>query len=71
VCECVLEPKAWGRAPVRVIVAVKTLVADAGIKRQSVHSRQDWPQDERFQDDTVDGVVQWCGEAYFGGRPPA
>ena len=69
VCECVLELKGQGRPPEQVIVAIKTLVADGGIRRQSAHARPDWPQDERFQDEIVDSVGQWCVDAYFGDRP--
>lgn len=60
--EYVRRLKASGYPPEQVIIAVKALVAEAGIARRA------WG--DRVQSDIPDRVVAWCIEAYFPPQPP-
>ena len=67
-CAYVRELKRRGYAPERVLVAVKTLVTDAGLKRTGVWAdRGSLP----IHPDTevMDHVVAWCIEEYFPRAP--
>ena len=61
--EYVHELKTWGYPPERVLVAVKTLVAEGGIRRTAWADRDEaavHPENE-----IIDQVVTWCIEEYF------
>src|SRR3712207_4794075 len=63
VCDYVRELKARGYPPERMLVAVKTVVAEGGIRRKAWADRDltaIHPESE-----VIDHVVTWCVEQYF------
>jgi len=63
VCDYVRELKARGYPPERVLVAVKALLAEGGVKRSA------WADGDAAaihpENEVVDRVVTWCVEEYL------
>ena len=63
VCDYVRELKGRGQPPERVLVAVKTVIGDVGLRRQRAWTLEHGPT--YLEDDIIERVVEWCIEEYF------
>ena len=68
VCAVVEDFKAAGWQPERVIIAVKQIAADAGLKASPRVLSAATPLTER--DAVIGDLVRWCIEHYYHGNPP-
>ncbi|MFN2567396.1 MAG: hypothetical protein ABR499_20560 [Gemmatimonadaceae bacterium] len=71
VCAYVRDLKARGYPPERVLVAVKTLAADAGLRRTAWADRDSKSVHQSPEDEIMDRVVAWCIEEFFRAPPRA
>lgn len=70
-CAYVREFRAVGYPPERMLVSVKTRIAEAGLRRTAWADADSRPVHQSPEDEIIDRIVAWCIEEYFRTTPNA